>query len=348
MWVGIANAFERAVTFILQFDLPWTIWRLFPASLRLRCYRRFQSHSLRDLFSSTTILPFGLIVKAKAHDPYAEAEVTRFVAKNTNIPTPKILDVVTYMDGSEQRGLILMNKQSLGGWVNKRIRRVPAAIALIAQLDTNDMGSIPGIVAELLKLPRPTADMADGAQLVSDLCNAVNQLRALTPLSQAVSGLNSGPLLVGRAGEKTLMGPLRRISYLFKYRLPGLRRLAEPVLAKTHRICFTHADLHGHNIIVKDGRLAAIIDCEHAGWYPEYWELTTMEQVMMHMYEMNTFWDQVQLFGEDPYRDELTFEWALWRSTALVSSASMVTILNVLGMCVRVFCCMYSDPHCHS
>ena len=69
---------------------------------------------------------------------------------------------------------------------------------------------------------------------------------------------------------------------------------------------------------------------------------------MMHMYEMNTFWDQVQLFGEDPYRDELTFEWALWRSTALVSSASMVTILNVLGMCVRVFCCMYSDPHCHS
>lgn len=39
-----------------------------------------------------------------------------------------------------------------------------------------------------------------------------------------------------------------------------------------HSIAFTHGDLRRANIIVKDGRLAAIIDWELAGWYPTYWE----------------------------------------------------------------------------
>jgi len=39
-----------------------------------------------------------------------------------------------------------------------------------------------------------------------------------------------------------------------------------------HGIVFTHGDLRPDNIIVKDGRVAAIIDWELSGWYPEYWE----------------------------------------------------------------------------
>jgi thiamine kinase-like enzyme len=39
-----------------------------------------------------------------------------------------------------------------------------------------------------------------------------------------------------------------------------------------HSIVFTHADLRPVNIIIKDGHVAAIIDWELAGWYPEYWE----------------------------------------------------------------------------
>ncbi len=37
---------------------------------------------------------------------------------------------------------------------------------------------------------------------------------------------------------------------------------------------FTHGDLVPSNIIVKDGKIAAIIDWETAGWFPEYWEYT--------------------------------------------------------------------------
>lgn len=42
--------------------------------------------------------------------------------------------------------------------------------------------------------------------------------------------------------------------------------------AHKHGIVFTHGDLRPDNIIVKNGRVTAIIDWEMAGWYPEYWE----------------------------------------------------------------------------
>lgn len=37
-------------------------------------------------------------------------------------------------------------------------------------------------------------------------------------------------------------------------------------------IVLTHNDLHPRNIIVRDGKVVAIIDWELAGFYPEYWE----------------------------------------------------------------------------
>jgi serine/threonine protein kinase len=39
-----------------------------------------------------------------------------------------------------------------------------------------------------------------------------------------------------------------------------------------HAIRFTHGDLSPRNIIVKDGKLQAVVDWEFAGWYPEHFE----------------------------------------------------------------------------
>ena len=39
-----------------------------------------------------------------------------------------------------------------------------------------------------------------------------------------------------------------------------------------HRIVFTHGDLTSRDIIVKEGRIQALLDWEYAGWYPEFWE----------------------------------------------------------------------------
>lgn len=40
----------------------------------------------------------------------------------------------------------------------------------------------------------------------------------------------------------------------------------------SHPIVFTHGDLAPYNIMVKDGRIVAIIDWETAGWFPASWE----------------------------------------------------------------------------
>ena len=43
---------------------------------------------------------------------------------------------------------------------------------------------------------------------------------------------------------------------------------------KDHAICLTHSDLSLSNLLVERGRLSGVIDWEHAGFKPEYWEYT--------------------------------------------------------------------------
>lgn len=38
---------------------------------------------------------------------------------------------------------------------------------------------------------------------------------------------------------------------------------------------FTHGDLNPFNILLRDGKIVAIIDWEFSGWYPHYWEYTS-------------------------------------------------------------------------
>jgi aminoglycoside phosphotransferase len=43
----------------------------------------------------------------------------------------------------------------------------------------------------------------------------------------------------------------------------------------SHFIVFSHGDLKHHNITVQGRRITGFIDCESAGWYPDYWDFTT-------------------------------------------------------------------------
>lgn len=43
-------------------------------------------------------------------------------------------------------------------------------------------------------------------------------------------------------------------------------------LGADYPIIFTHGDIAARNIMIRDGRIVAILDWELAGWYPEYWE----------------------------------------------------------------------------
>lgn len=54
---------------------------------------------------------------------------------------------------------------------------------------------------------------------------------------------------------------------------PLLNRHIYTSMHKTnHRIVYSHCGLAFHNIIIRDGRIVAIIDCEDLGWYPEHWD----------------------------------------------------------------------------
>jgi aminoglycoside phosphotransferase (APT) family kinase protein len=50
------------------------------------------------------------------------------------------------------------------------------------------------------------------------------------------------------------------------------RQFLRNMMKHNHGIVFAHGDLHPGNILIHDGRVAAILDWEMAGWYPEYWE----------------------------------------------------------------------------
>jgi aminoglycoside phosphotransferase (APT) family kinase protein len=77
-----------------------------------------------------------------------------------------------------------------------------------------------------------------------------------------------------------------------------------------HRIVFSHGDLSQHNIIVKNNQIAAIIDWEYAGWYPEYWEYVKF----FDRYSENRDWQNfAEVIFPQIYDDELALHQAVRR-----------------------------------
>ncbi|OBT61620.1 hypothetical protein VE03_08848 [Pseudogymnoascus sp. 23342-1-I1] len=58
-----------------------------------------------------------------------------------------------------------------------------------------------------------------------------------------------------------------------------INRALHSQLRTDHRIVFAHGDLSQHNIIIKDMKIAGIIDWEFGGWAPEYWEYVKFFEV---------------------------------------------------------------------
>lgn len=74
------------------------------------------------------------------------------------------------------------------------------------------------------------------------------------------------------------------------------------VAQRHYRTTFSHSDIAPRNIIIKDGRIAAIVDWESAGWYPEYWEYTRWA---VSNYRSSQIWLDLRDMILDPYPLEL-------------------------------------------
>jgi RIO-like serine/threonine protein kinase len=118
---------------------------------------------------------------------------------------------------------------------------------------------------------------------------AVQVRQIVTTMRQAESDSRSkigsfgGPARDCRQFSDYCGGPFESVSEFNLFTLDLLRgtplairkTLADALAACSSgdgRIVLTHGDLTPRNIIVKEGRIQALLDWEYACWYPEYWE----------------------------------------------------------------------------
>jgi len=217
-----------------------SIGTLFPLRWRLWLGRQL----FKPLDSNVTRVSLHRVIKGPVHPP--EVEAMQYVASHTTIPIPKLYKVHT-LDNSIFIEMAYVRGDTLSQlWVRDR-----------------------------LTLDEKKTIFADVKQYFSIL-------RELAPpKDDLVSSAFQNPAYDGRIGSR-FFGPMNHHEFhRLTRRHPfgevpasALGHEVEKVHTSTYRTHFTHADLAPRNIIVRDGRVAAIIDWAYSGWYPEYWEFT--------------------------------------------------------------------------
>ncbi|KAJ3565791.1 hypothetical protein NP233_g7417 [Leucocoprinus birnbaumii] len=280
-------------------------------------------------------LPFDLALKFKYNqDPHIEVSNTCFIETQTSIPVPRIRDVLSYKDSdNEDAGLIVMDwieGQTLGEWIEEHTKYPPVHAECMDLLFNHDLSiaEVDVIQAELDSMELEL-DLSHGSMIIQDMRNALEELRSIPAPSSSICGLGGRPLLwLRNFGNREFLPPMSNIATFHEHllriaplahlpnRKPHIDLLTKPVFEKHYSTHFTHSDLHAGNILVRNGRLAAILDWECAGWYPEYWECTSIyfKVRLPYLKTHKRFWEAVGVFS-DQYRQELAMEQALWPCT---------------------------------
>lgn len=211
----------------------------------LRCW--YESWWLkRDYRSNVRFLPFGLVIKITRARGAHEADILRFVRSHTTIPVPRVIlsaqdSMYVYTLMTEVKGRHLE-----GAW--------------------------------------PRLDDKKRVKLIAELRSYVVQLRSLQPTHpnpSSVCGLNGTSIRDYRISTPAV-GPFENEAGFNDCLIAAADPFMDPddlsdirqTMLEDHRIMFTHGDLAPRNILVDDdGSVAAIVDWENAGWFPEYWEL---------------------------------------------------------------------------
>lgn len=197
----------------------------------------------------------SMLVKYGSHASLIEAKTMLFIAERTSIPIPRLY--ASYVYGPLDR-------------------------------DVDDFGSVYDtyifmefIEGEDLEKSWERYNTIEKQQLSVDLKKYMTELRSIPPANY-IGSVHGGPVTdVILEWSTTSKGPFNSeedfnttIADTFVAKSKGhvgpyIRSMLN---SHKHSIVFTHGDLRPANIIVRDGRVAAIIDWEMAGWYPDYWE----------------------------------------------------------------------------
>ncbi|CAK7227413.1 hypothetical protein SCUCBS95973_006534 [Sporothrix curviconia] len=241
-------------------------WRRFvPGKLRIRlyCFLGMLGTRWYGPTSSMSVqqLPFGLYLKttyvAQHLSLINEQAALQLVHQHTNIPVPRPLDLVS---DAHMSYLLMTRAPGI---------RLGACIDVLgddeAELLSRDLQQC---LDEIRSIPRQTQQENAGEG-------------AAAAQSISICGVLGGPLYDHRVYMG--MGTTEEAQSLFKGPFENedefnkaLQTNALPGLAHRsgHRIVFTHGDLNMRNILMRNGRLSAIVDWENASWCPEYWDYT--------------------------------------------------------------------------
>ena len=224
---------------------------------------------------------FGQVLKRRCHP--AEVQAMMYIHQHTSIPVPRVIR--TYGEGGTEREDVIM----------QHVSGEPLAVAWPRMPEASKQAVIRELAGYVEQLP----------QLVSPKPGFVGSVSMGSGYDHRFGGDRFGPF---DNMEDFHTYILRHNSLdAWKEETDVVQVHSNPNVYATE---FTHGDLVPSNIIVKDGKIAAIIDWETAGWFPEYWEYTKIRyQWRPYREEYYEAIDRVMV----TYPVELRAEQAIWK-----------------------------------
>jgi aminoglycoside phosphotransferase len=205
-----------------------------------------------------TCIPISkhLIVKTGPYVHLAEAATMRFVADNTSLPVPKVFCSFLHKD----RAYIVMER--IQG------EAIPTAWKRLSEESREKKFSQLKTLFQELRALKPT----HGTSVVSCVGGSVREARIPRPLPRM------GPFKSIQKFHLFLRDNLQPKETKDKKEDEDWQRIAEMVAKQDGPWpdpVFTHGDINPFNVLVRGDEVAAIIDWECAGWFPNYWEYTS-------------------------------------------------------------------------
>lgn len=185
----------------------------------------------------------GLYLKVKDENSN-EAAVLRWLARNTDIPAPRVIDCVRTYTNSHSGGSH-------------------------CQIDLMLITEVPG--RTIMDVGENNLSDADVVKIARDLKYYFDQLRSIpSPWGSKICSLAGGHLQSYRF-RRFSCGPfidenefndfvLNEGSAIIQY--PDQKEIVTKRLAKPHSVCFAHGDLAQANILICGGRVTGIVDWE--------------------------------------------------------------------------------------
>lgn len=211
--------------------------------------------------ASATVVKVGqYVVKFAPRLVLQEAENQQFVSENSNVPTPKIIAVMTEPD----TGCLFFVMEHVDG---DELGKVWGSLTPAEKLDVG--GQIQEALEALRRIPNPGYFGGINRKPLSDIVFWTREEKPET----------SGPFYTEEALNEGIIKRMQDSDLPASYVALQRRLMADTL--KGHRAVFTHGDLQPKNILVsrvgdkEDGSgefKVSIIDWENSGWYPDYWE----------------------------------------------------------------------------